>query len=475
MRRLVSIVFPLLVLLAGDVASARSYGSIQFSPCTLASPGLASTVSAQCAKVPAPLDYSRPAGPRIELAVAWVPADAKGPAPDPVFMLAGGPGQSARDAFASIEPAFRDVLRKRNVILVDQRGAGGSHPLVCEQPDPTEMQSAGVVQYRESARRCLAGLNVDSRFFTTSEAVRDLDLVRGLLGAEQLNLVGMSYGTRVALEYLRRFPERTRTVTLDGVVPPQLALGADHARNLENAVDLYFHSFGKPRAALDDLRASLRDSPRQVAYRDPLTGAVREGLLDADRVAGVARLYAYSPQLAALLPLALAEAADQRPEALMAQAAMIESLIGEQISLGLQLAVACAEDVDLLRPNPADEGTLLGNAFVESMRAMCEVWPRGERPRDFHEPVRSDVPVLALSGEFDPVTPPRYGDQVIETLSRGRHLVARGQGHNVMIVGCAPRLIAKFIASADAKGLDAGCLDQLIYTPPFTGTYGWEP
>jgi pimeloyl-ACP methyl ester carboxylesterase len=103
------------------------------------------------------------------------------------------------------------------------------------------------------------------------------------------------------------------------------------------------------------------------------------------------------------------------------------------------------------------------------------VWPRGRRPPDFNEPVRSDRPVLLLSGEFDPVTPPRYGEQVLGHLPNGRHLVARGQGHNVMVAGCAPRLMARFFASADAKGLDAGCLERLDYTPPFTGSFGWEP
>jgi pimeloyl-ACP methyl ester carboxylesterase len=83
--------------------------------------------------------------------------------------------------------------------------------------------------------------------------------------------------------------------------------------------------------------------------------------------------------------------------------------------------------------------------------------------------------VLLLSGEFDPVTPPRYGDEVARTLPNGRHLVLPGQGHNVMTVGCVPRIMAQFLDSADSRDLDVSCLDQIIYTPPFAGPYGWEP
>jgi pimeloyl-ACP methyl ester carboxylesterase len=176
-----------------------------------------------------------------------------------------------------------------------------------------------------------------------------------------------------------------------------------------------------------------------------------------------------------MLPKSLADAAAGRPEVLMAQARMIESLVGEQVAEGVQLSVACAEDAGRLEVDPDDADTLLGTEFVATLLAQCEVWPRGRRPVDFNEPVASERPVLLISGELDPVTPPRYGEQVLGHLPHGRHLVVRGQGHNVMAAGCMPSLMARFVATADAKGLDAGCLEQLGHTPPFTGAYGWEP
>jgi len=141
----------------------------------------------------------------------------------------------------------------------------------------------------------------------------------------------------------------------------------------------------------------------------------------------------------------------------------------------MQLSVICSEDADLTRINPDDADTVLGNSLVELMQAQCEVWPRGSRPENFHSPLVSNRPVLLLSGEFDPVTPPRYGNDVLRTLSNARHLVLRGQGHNVVGSGCMPRLLAEYFEKPEPAALNVGCLKQLDYAPQFTGFYGWEP
>ena len=484
------IAFLLLLALpaAADPAATHARGQMAFEPCTLAAVGMPVTVSALCGTLEVAEDRAQPGGRRITLAVAIVPSRTRQPKPDPVFMLAGGPGQSAREAFPSVAGAFRELLREREVVLVDQRGTGGSHPIDCRPPGGESNLTADFADpagARRLAAACLEGLDADPRFYTTSDAVLDLEAVRAAIGAERVNLVGISYGTRVALEYLRREPGRVRTVVLDGVVPPELALGSEHARNLESALDAHFAlceadaacrgQFGSPRQRLDALLAELRESPRPVRYRDPLTDAPREDELTAASVAGVVRLYAYAPQLAAMVPRTLAEAAAGRPEVLMAQARMVDELVGEQFAQGVQLSVICAEDAGRLRVDRDDERTLLGTGFVEVLLAQCEVWPRGRRPADFDRPVQSDRPVLLLSGELDPVTPPRYGEAVVRHLPNGRHLVLRGQGHSVMATGCAPRLVARFVDTADARGLDASCLDRLAAPPPFLGAFGWGP
>jgi pimeloyl-ACP methyl ester carboxylesterase len=483
---------PLLLLLlacsaTADAPLARRAGTLPLEPCTLAAPGSPTTVAAFCGRLAVAEDGANPTGRRIELAIALVPSRAKRPQPDPVIMLAGGPGQSALETFPTAAGAFRDVLRDRNVVLVDQRGTGGSNRLACPQPPAGAVADAfgDPAAARRFAEQCLAALKADARFYTTSDAVRDLETVRAALGAGQVNLVGVSYGTRVALEYLRRHPDRVRTAVLDGVVPPELALGADHARNLDAALDAHFalceaddacrRRYGSPRARLDALLEELRRGPKTVRFRDPLSDAAREETLTPDAVASVVRLYAYVPQLAAMLPRSLAEATAGRPDVLMSQAAMIQDLVGEQITFGMQLSVICSEDADRLQVDPADAGTVLGTAFVDAVLAQCEVWPRGARPADFNTPVEAGNAVLLLSGELDPVTPPRYGDAVARHLPNGRHLVAPGQGHNVFGNGCAPQLMGRFIASANARDLDAGCLQRLAPPPPFVGPFGWDP
>lgn len=465
------------------------YGAIAFEPCALSMPR-ADAVEAQCATLQVPENHADPDGRRIELAIAWIPARGEG-APDPVFMIAGGPGQSALESYPQVQAAFADVRRNRHVVLVDARGTGGSHPLACKD-ERGENAFIGADDSPEAtrafARDCLDQLDDDTdlRFYTTTDHIQDLDLVRGLLGADQVNLVGISYGTRVAQQYAARYPQHTRTVTLDSVVPNDLALGSEHARNLEDALDEQFRrcreseaclsQLGDPAENLATVRTALEaGNLAPVTFRDPVTGEWRTETPGFGHLALLLRMYSYQPAAASTLPLLLSEAADGRYEALLAQSAMMLDGVTDTIMHGMQLSVTCTEDFPELAAQPDDADTVLGTLLVDYTRIQCEAWPKGERPADFRAPLTGDVPVLAISGELDPVTPPRYGDAVVEHLPNGRHLVLQGQGHNVIGAGCMPELFAQFLESADPAALDAECLGRLRATPPFAGHYGWEP
>ena len=474
-------------------APRRQLGSIAFTPCTLAPQSGVSGVEAQCGTLSVAENPALPRGRRVALHIAWVPADDNGQTqPDPVFLLAGGPGQAATTSYPQVAPAFREVLKKRNVILLDQRGTGDSNPLLCKdaqgkQSTSDNESSGNADDARRFAARCRDELSkkADLRFYTTTDAIRDLDAVRQAIGAAQVNLVGISYGTRVAQQYAMRHPASTRSIVLDSVAPNTLIVGNDFARNLEQALDLQFgqcnktpacaKALGDPRSRLDALMTKLNSDPPLVRYRDPATDEVHEErLLPAD-VAGLMRMYAYTPLASSLLPLQLKEASEGRYDGLMALAKMLDSAMAGQMAFGMQLSVICSEDAYGLKANAGDAGTLLGNQFADFIGAQCAVWPKGVMPKDFHAPLRSSVPALLMSGEYDPVTPPRYGAEVAKTLPNGRHLIVRGQGHNVIGTGCMPKLFAQFIESANAKSLDAKCLDTVPYTPPFTSFNGWEP
>ena len=465
------------------------YGDLRFKPCALDGSAL-NAVEAHCAKLKVPEDHDAPNGRQIELAIALVPATGQAEA-DPMLFIAGGPGQSALESYPLVHDAFADAVRNRHVLLVDARGTGGSHPLKCKDRegksgvgDSVDASSGAAREFAERCRDAL-GKSSDLRRYTTGDHIRDLDLVRRTLGVAQLNLVGVSYGTRVAQQFAKRYPQQTRTVTLDSVVPNTLVLGQEHARNLDAALKLQFsrckadaackRNLGDPSELLARVRERLQSGGlTAVRFRDPVSGEWKEETPSFGHLALLLRLYAYQPQAAAMLPMILHDADQGRYETLLAQAGMLNDDLSESIMHGMQLSVSCSEDHELKRDR-IDDDTVLGGEFVDFVLAQCAVWPTGKRDPTFREPLRGATPVLAISGEFDPVTPPRYGDEVIKPLPNGRHLVLPGQGHSVLGVGCMPKLFAQFIETADAKALDASCLKRLQATPPFAGAYGWEP
>ncbi len=467
----------------------RKLGTLVFTPCTLAPEFGTQSLEAQCSTLQVPEDHAKPDGRKISLAIAWLPARGEAE-PDPMVMIAGGPGQSALETFPGIAPAFTEVNKKRNIVLVDQRGTGGSNKLSCKNTAgknavmEEEDDIAGATAF---AARCVTELSkkADLRFYSTTDAIEDLDDVRRAIGAEQLNLMGVSYGTRVAQQYGKKYPAHVRTITIDGIAPNSLVLGAEFARNLEASLDLQFgrckkdkacvDKLGDTRARLNALMKTLASAPPTVNYRDAITGEASQDVLTPGHVVNLTRMFAYSPQAAGLLPLEINEAAQGRYEPIMALSHLIAGTLGEQIMTGMQLSVICTEDASEMHADATDIGSLLGQDMITVLAAQCSVWPKGQRPDDFRAPLTGNGPVLILSGEFDPVTPPRYGEEVHKSLPNSRHLIVRGQGHNVLPVGCVPRLFARFVDTADAKSLDAACLDKVPYAQPFTGFYGWEP
>jgi pimeloyl-ACP methyl ester carboxylesterase len=466
-------------------------GSLAFAPCELAERNSAATTPAFCAPFRVPEDWDEPDGRTIDLHLALVRSEAPAAARDLVVLLAGGPGQAATEAYPRVAGAFAPLLRRRSVVLMDQRGTGASHPLTCPQDlDDEDASSAGTIDYakiRAATQACLAEVSkhADPAQYTTTAAVRDLEALRQALGAPQFDLVGVSYGTRVAQQYLKRHPDGVRSVVLDSPVPNETILGAEFAANLDDSLKAQFaacakdaacaKAFGDPYASLYRLRDRLAAEPQEVALRDPRTHAVETRRLGALRLAGLVRLFAYTPETSALLPLAIDRALKGDYAPLAGQSQYMTGEVADLAGSGMQLSVICAEDADRLPERSADAGLILGEAFVRVVREQCSIWPRGARPADFHAPLRSDKPVLILSGEFDPVTPPRYGAAILAGLPNARQLVAAGQGHSVMGRGCLPKLVARFVDELDAKGLDAGCLADFGPTPAFIDFNGASP
>jgi pimeloyl-ACP methyl ester carboxylesterase len=483
---------------AADVAArsggARQIGQLSFEACEIGGNAASGTLHAWCTHFDVPEDWEQPQGRHIALRVAVVESTSAQAADDLVVFLDGGPGGAATEDFVAYAPAFAELNRRHRILLVDQRGTGGSNPLRCEASD--QEQEAAVVGadnrvdravVQAQLRRCLMVLagRADPRHYTTTAAVRDLEAVRQALGAPRLDLVGVSYGTRVAQQYATRHAAAVRSIVLDSAVPNTLVLGSEHARNLENALQSRFaecrataacrQRFGDPYDSLRRLRERLRGQPQQLRARDPVSFEPVDERLGAAELAGIVRLYAYSAPSAALLPLTIDEALRGHFEPLLGQARLLSDALVEQLTDGAGLSVSCAEDADRLRPEPRDADTLLGNTLVDYALAACEIWPRGSRPADFHAPFVTPLPVLVLGGEFDPVTPLRYGQAIVQALPNARLLRAPGQGHAVMSAGCMPRLVAEFVTRPEPRKLDDRCLQRLGSVPAFLDFSGAAP
>lgn len=475
-------------------APSRRFGAIDFQPCTLSTEGASANVEAQCATLQVPEDRAHPGGRQIDLRIAWLESGSSGAGqPDPVFFLAGGPGQAASEVAVIVDSALRQVRKQRDVFLIDQRGTGGSNPLSCLGADGKELRmdedaAPTEASLRDYAQRCAASLQgrADARFYTTAEAIADLDAVRQALGVDRLNLVGGSYGTRVAQRYAIAYPQHTRSLVIDGVVPNDLVVGGEFARTFDNAITLQSAQCRKdavcskrfPVDTREQLRAvaeTLRRAPVTVDYRDPGTNAPRQDVLSPDSVVGLAFAFSYVPEYSSLLPLVLDEAAQGRYAPLASLVRGATRSMDFQINRGMQWSVICSEDAPRFQAPAESDDALFGAEAARAFFAACPVWPHQPAPAALTAPLKSDLPVLLLSGELDPVTPPRYAEQVLKGLPNGRALVARGQGHGTLNAGCMPRLLGQFIDTTDAKALDASCLDTLSYVPAFTSFNGWEP
>jgi pimeloyl-ACP methyl ester carboxylesterase len=464
--------------------------AIALEPCRIADANGLVSVEARCGSLPVPENPAEPGGPTIRLAVAVVPAISTRAKPDPLLLIAGGPGQGSIQGYAPLLTAFNGIRRERDLVLVDQRGTGGSNRLDCDMPeDAFESGELRPEELGQLARDCLAALHARPQFYTSSLAVRDLDAVRAALGYRQLNVFGGSYGTRVAQHYARRYPERTRTLVLDGVVPPGLALVPNIAIESQRALDRVFarcardpecgRRFPDLAAQYAALDRRLRGGPVETQLPDPVTGELRTIEVTRAHLVTMARMLTYSPATASILPLVLHEAATNGNLApLAAQAEMAGDDLERMLAMGMHHSVVCAEDAPHFEgaiDRDALEETTIGPLMLDGMAAVCAVWPRGPVDADFDEPLDTEVPALLLSGEFDPATPAAYGAQAAAGFRNGLHVVVPGQGHGQVSLPCVQRIVRDFVRAGSIAGLDTACIATIEPAPFFLTFSGSAP
>jgi pimeloyl-ACP methyl ester carboxylesterase len=435
---------------------------------------------ALCGTLRVPEDPSNPAGRAIDLRVALIPAAAAIPQNDPVFWLAGGPGGAATEEFWWTRAVFTGLHSDRDFVLVDQRGTGGSHPLVAPAAPDVSGQSSeeAVATIKAWVAKTLAEMDGDPRFYTTSVAMDDLDLVRAALGYDRINLYGASYGATAAQYYLRQHEDRVRTVVLDGATLLDVPVFERIAPNTQRALDLLFDRCEASRpcaAAYPGVRdefatvlARVTTNPASTSVTPP--GAAEPIVIDRSAFAGVVHQLLMDAQSAATLPAHIHSAygGDFDPLA----RALANAMGQGSDQLVMSVMIRCSEAWARYDPSEVarlGEATFEGELEVQMARSQetsCGLIPKGTVPPNDGEPVRSDVPALLLVGEADPQDPPpNVADAAVE-LPRSATVVIPGQGHTVAHIACMPSLVAAFIRAGTATGLDVGCVSS-IATPAF--------
>ncbi len=416
--------------------AAAPAASLSLHECRLEHPLRLASIAARCGVLKVPEDRSASNGATIDLRVAVVPALNRRAASAPLFLLAGGPGQGATAMYAGFAAAFARVNRDHDIVLVDQRGTGGSAPLSCDYPEDWRASDDIMPALRQATAACLQKFGERVRFYTTSAAVADLAAVAKALNAPAIDLYGVSYGTRVAELYMRRHPDSVHAVILDGVTVPEQVIGPDTPLDGERALDLIIArcknstdcaaAYPQLPQDLDGLRRQFGPQKSTLVIDDPSSGLPLTLEFNRSMLNASLRFLSYSATQASLLPTLIHRAAQGALAPLAAQTVMTARQVSEQLASGMQNSVICSEDVPFFAgtiDRNAISRTYQGGDQLDAFLEICKLWPRGPVDPDLHSPLHSEIPTLLLSGEADPVTPPADAERAARGLAHHRHLI----------------------------------------------------
>jgi pimeloyl-ACP methyl ester carboxylesterase len=431
----------------------------------------------QCYDFEVPLNWDDPEGQMINLHVMVIPAQGATPNPDPVFVLAGGPGQAATDYSPFVSTVFDRVIQTRDIILMDQRGTGDSNALECD----FELATVGAFTEDELAEMisvCVESFDADMRYFTSFDIIKDLDFVRGSLGYEKINIWGGSYGTRLGLLFMREHPESIRSAVLDGVVAPQSRLFLEAPGAAEAAWQALLQACAadvrcdEAYPTLDqDLRGLLGDlaeNPQTVTVLDIWSGKQVDILVNRDWLAETVRTALYIPTRTSILPLAIQKAKAGDYQSLLALNQDGNFWAGQTMAIGSTLAILCSEEIprhDAAAVRARGQGTFHEDTYYRFWNAACQSVPTRNVIDGYEAPIKSSIPTMIFSGGLDPVTPPAMGAVAEAHLENVWHFVSPNAGHNVSPVSCGQKIIAWFYNSA-AADFDASCIGDPV-RPPF--------
>jgi pimeloyl-ACP methyl ester carboxylesterase len=432
-----------------------------------------------------PVTLAAPGGPTLNLHVTVAPAFREAARSDPLFVLAGGPGEAGSDVLPLLSTAFRRVRATRDIVFIDQRGTGLSGRLDC--PTRPEQETMIEAQLDQEMFECIAAAKKRPAqplsAYTTANAARDIEEVRQQLGYGKINVWGGSYGTRLGQAYARAYPASVRTLVLDGVAAPEQIIPAG-GRDSQTALDNLFKTCAKDaacnqaypnlRTEFDAVSARVDKGEVVIAMADPRTAQPVKLTMSSARYLGTIHSVLYSAPDTRRLPFLLHSAYLGHWEPFVARRNLANDFAADgSNAILLHLAVVCAEDMPRLTPALlASDAGVLTRTMIERMPAMCKAID--VPPAAWQAPTMIDAPALLFSGALDPVTPPHRAASAAKAMRNARHIVVANAGHGVSQLGCTPRLLRKFLDNPE-KTLDATCLDE-IPAPSFQlGNAGPQP
>lgn len=468
------------LLLASSLAAAQpASGSAPKTERSCHLPGVVESV--RCVSIDVPLDYSKPQGTPLKLHVTVAPAFRQGSRNDPLFVLAGGPGQAGSDVLPLLKLAFERVRATRDIVFIDQRGTGRSGKLDCDSKE--EQESLSEAEMMAELRACIAKNKAPLAAYTTAAAARDLEQVRRTLGYGAVNVWGGSYGTRLGQAYARAYPASVRSLILDGVAAPDQVIPAG-GRDGQSALDGLFAACARDaacnkaypnlRSEFDALVAQVDTGKLRLSLPNPRTAEPTEIAMNSERFLGTVHNILYSPADARRLPFLIHSASRGRWQPFVAR----QNLVGDfgtdsSMSMLLHFAVVCAEDVPRFTPAlRASDAAVLARPLAEMIPKLCQEINVPAVP--YVQPTRIEAPALLLSGALDPVTPPHRAAAAAKFMAHAQQVVVANAGHGVSQLGCAPRLLRSFL-DRPQDPLDAKCLAE-VPAPTFQlGSAGPQP
>ena len=454
----------------------------------------------ECGYLVVPENRAKPTGPTVRLAVGRFKAAAANPLPDPILYLEGGPGGSPLRAYTkNFDLIFGPYAQKRDVILFDQRGTGYSTPAL-DCPETTQVSldqldkqltpAEADDQYNQALSVChdrLTTQGVDLGAYNSAESAADINDLRIALGIKEWNLYGISYGTRLALTVLRDFKQGIRSVVIEGIVPPQVKRFTAEPADFARALNLVFDTctadpscnsaYPNLKQVLFDTAHKLNATPAKITLTQPDLGSIGKttigkqlpALLDGNSLLAFIFQVMYGSELIPSVPALVYQAKDGD----FAAIAQLESQFLAQlkdVSQGMNISVECVEAVPFETPAQAeaayqaqpDLADALGTPL--DMFNSCKIWNVPAAPAVEDQAVSSAVPTLVLSGQFDPITPPAWGELAASTLSKSFFYQVPGAGHGSSLSVVCPQNIALAFFDQPTTAPDTTCLSQTKFT-----------